>query len=158
MKTLFLRLIGAVTGARSYITLLLVAGACAWFYVQFEQVKRDRDHLLQTAELACVAAGSSLAPAPRKRRGELCIERVRILAAIERDTASASAAAMSEALATHERKTAIDADAARRSAEAARAAANKMEKQNAQVGGDDRVGAAWFDALNDVAGLRAPGS
>ncbi|HEY0626682.1 MAG TPA: hypothetical protein VGD10_08100 [Allosphingosinicella sp.] len=166
MKKLF----GWVTGLdRGYLTLLVVAAAAAFLYVQWSKMAAERDDYRRFGELVCSAAGAELEAGTFKvkgpdgkvrtakaARGQLCAQRIRALATYELETKSQSAEILAGALQAHNRKTEADAASARRSAEAARAAAAKMENANAAIGDDDRVGADWFNALNDVAGLRPP--
>lgn len=162
--------ISAITGAREWLTLLAVAAAAAWLYAQFATVRNDRNRLLASANVICASAGAEFAAGEveirnieagetkrvRVARGQLCLRNVRQLAAFERDTNAQSARILADAMAEQNHKTGVDAAHARQAAEAARAAAEKMGVADAAITGDDRVGAAWFDALNNVAGLRAP--
>lgn len=147
---------GAITGAREWLTLLAVAGAAAWLYAQYASVRHDRDQLQAFADIACADAGASFAPGPGKKAGAECRAWIRDLAAFKRDTNSETARILADAMADQQRKTGVDAAHARRAAEAARAAAEKMGEADAAITEGDRVGAAWFGALNDVAGLRPP--
>ena len=155
---------GQVKAARDWLTLLAVAGAAAFLYYQFQTVQRDRDSLLGFARLACAAAGAEFdasistvnGKAVSHKRGELCSGRIHALGAFERDTLKASNDGLAGALADHASKSEADALAAARDAAAAGAAAQRMEQAENEVRQDDRVGPAWFDALNDLAGLRSP--
>jgi hypothetical protein len=143
-----------ITGSREWLVLLLVAAAAAWLYAEYVSIRRDRDRLHAIATEACAAAGSQLVAASTAKRGQLCLRKVRELAAFKGDTDAESARILAEAVTDHNRKTKADAAHARRSAEAANAAAARMEKADAAIQDDDRVGADWFGAVNDVAGLR----
>lgn len=160
---------GAATGAREWLTLLVVAAAAAWLYAQWASMRQERDGLRAFADVACAAMGSRYdltvievtttngkAKRVKLKPGAACTTRARDLAAYERDSQAQSARLLAAALEEQARKNGLDAAEARRAAEAARAAARAMENANAAVGEDDRVGPSWFGALNGVAGLRAP--
>jgi len=148
--------LGWVRSERSYVTLLLIAAAAASLYVWGALGRADRARLISWGETVCAAAGAKLDPA-EGRRGAACLDRVAALAREERDTAAESARILAQAAADREAKAAQDAALARAAAADARAAAETMEKVNAQVGSDDRVSGNWFGALNRAGGLRAPG-
>jgi hypothetical protein len=160
---------GAITGARDWLTLIALAAAAAYLYAQFATVQHERDQLRTFAGMACAAAGSSYDVAQisvkaengqtktaKVKPGAVCLARARELAAFERDTNSETARILAEAFEEQRRKAGLDAAHARRAAEAAAAAAERMEEADAAIKEDDRVGPAWFDALNGVAGLRPP--
>lgn len=159
-------LFSLVSRSREWLVFIAVAIAAAYLYVRFETVRVDRDRLYASAETTCAAAGESFVAAPAAaapkgriavhRRGARCQARVAGLAAYERFAAAESARILAEANTAREGKTNRDVVLARSAADAARVAATKMEKANAQVH-QDRTGADWFDALNDLAGLRSPG-
>lgn len=150
--------LGWLTGNRSYVTFLLVAAAGAWMYVQFATVRADRDDLTTLAQQLCLAAGSELVPdgTHQSDRGRNCRSAIISLAAFQRDSQAATARVLIDAMHERDRKQQIDVAAATAAANEARDAALNMEKANATIGPDDRVGGAWFAALNRLAGLRAP--
>lgn len=150
----YLKLAGAIGG------LVIVLGLAAWGAAGH----RDAAQLKRWAEVTCAAAGepfefqphtdpATKRPAKRQARGVACARRVGTLATFERETDRQTAAVLVDALEQREGKTIADTASAARDAKAARAAAERMEKEDASVEGD-RVGADWFDALSGVAGLR----
>ncbi|MES2042600.1 MAG: hypothetical protein V4475_01925 [Pseudomonadota bacterium] len=160
---------GVVKPNTEWFVLLAVAGVGAWFYVQFAQVRADRDALAHSVELICAGAGADFAASSTREkdtkgrpvtvnhaRGAVCQRTVRNLAAFQSETYAATARTLAESMQQHDDKSGVDAAHAARSADAARAATERMEKADAQIDQSDRVGAAWFDALNDVGGLRPP--
>jgi len=149
-------MLGWLVQERSYATLLLVAAAAGALYVWGATGRADRDRMVAWGETVCAAAGSALDPGQGKR-GAACQQRVAALAAHERATAIESARILAEAAREREAKAAQDGERARAAAADARAAAETMEKVNAGIGSDDRVGADWFRALNRAGGLRAAG-
>lgn len=169
MILLGIRSVAALVGrSRQWLVLIAVVMVAACFYVKFELVRVDRDRLLGWATAACATTGEGFMPSIRKatstggrsvtvivRRGARCEARIISLAAFERATAVESARIMADAVTDAEARTASDEALARIAAEAAREANERMEKANAKVE-DDRTGSVWFDALNDLAGLRAP--
>jgi hypothetical protein len=160
---------GVVKPNTEWFVLLAVAGVGAWFYVQFAQVRADRDALAHSVELICAGAGTDFAASSAREkdtkgkpvtvnyaRGALCQRAVRNLAAFQNGTNAETARILTGAMKDHDTKSGTDAASAARSAELARASTERMEKADAQIDQTDRVGAAWFDALNDVGGLRPP--
>lgn len=167
MKRLGSALLGLV-GGRDTLLLLVLAAAAAGLYAWGATGRADRARLIAWADKSCAAAGAGFGPsrstvtdsAGKQRmrnwkRGEQCEHRIAGLAQFERTTNAASVRLLAEAMDERERKTAADADTARQHAAAARAAADTMEKANARILQDDRVGDAWFSALNELGGLRA---
>ncbi|WP_069337150.1 hypothetical protein [Sphingobium yanoikuyae] len=148
---------------REWLTLLAVAAAGAWLYVQYEQVRRDRDAWSRWASTACAFVDAPIAvDVGAPRRTDACTVRLGALASFERETLAES----NRALAAHQAadRARMQGDAARAGADArtAREALAAMEKENDRID-QDRVSGPWFDALNRVAGLRrtpdgAPGA
>ncbi|MGF7149441.1 hypothetical protein FHS96_003092 [Sphingomonas zeicaulis] len=151
---------------RGLITLLLLASIGGAMYVAWQHVAGERDAYRRWIDVACASAGKGyddvLAAGVRNGEpvtvkvapGAECNRAIGALAAFRRDSDAATAATLAEAMQSRDAKLATDAAAARRDAAAARAATERMEKADAQISADDRVGADWFDALNDLAGLR----
>jgi hypothetical protein len=139
-----------IGGARSHITLLLLALAAAGLWIAFATIRHDRDELQAFAAHVCDAAGAGFGDDD----GRACLARVRALVKREHDVDRASVRVLSDAVESIGRKSSADAAAARASADRAEQASATMEKANAAVGSDDRVGADWFRALNDVGGLQ----
>ena len=164
----FVRLaLRAIAPNTEWLVLLAVAGVGAWLYAQLGQIRADRDRLAHFAEVACASSG---APFPASRvagkdakgkpvtidypAGKLCGERVLALAKFERETDAATASTLADAMTDHDRKAGTDAARAAQDAKAARAATERMEKADAEIDQSNRVGGSWFDAVNDVGGLR----
>lgn len=150
-----------VRAVRGYLTLMALAVSAAFLYAQFQEVRSDRDALASWGEAACAAAGSHLVtpenptqPEPM-RRGVACRAKIDALAAFKSQSATKTADELLAALDERLGKENVDAALARRAAERAQLAAAQMEAANAAVEGD-RVGHAWFDALNRSGGLRSP--
>lgn len=144
----------AITARREWLTLLAVAGVGAWLYVQYEQVRRDRDAWSRWASTACAFVDAPIAAdAGMVRRADACTVRLGMLARFERETLAES----NRALAAHQagERARMEGDAARAGADArtGREALAAMEKENDRID-QDRVSGPWFDALNRVAGLR----
>lgn len=112
----------------------------------------ERDELAAFAQEICAAAQSEYAPA-KETAGVGCKKAVAELAAFRSETNAASAEILAGAIADASTRNTKAAEQARRAADAARAAAQHMEAVDAAVE-DDRVGRAWFDALNRAGGLR----
>ncbi len=157
----------AIAPNTEWLVLLAVAGVGAWLYAQLGQVRADRDRLAHFAEVACASSG---APFPASRvaakdakgkavvlyypAGKLCGARILALAKFERETDAATASTLATAMNDHDRKAGEDAARAALDAKAARAATERMEKADAEIDQSNRVGGSWFDAVNDVGGLR----
>jgi lauroyl/myristoyl acyltransferase len=92
--------------------------------------------------------------------GQRCRTAINLAVAFKGETDRATAERLARAMLEHDGKLLADARLARVAAEAAKAATERMEIANAEVeaqpDGTGRVDRAWFAALNDVAGLRAP--
>ncbi|MDA5192805.1 hypothetical protein [Govanella unica] len=162
--TVLINLFAKLSGARGTLTLIALAAAAAALYAWGATGRADRDRLATWAGRACAATGTDFAAStialdgkPRSfARGEQCEARIRDLARSERETVAATARTLAEALADHDRKSAADLASARKLAAAAARTAQQMEQANAKITSDNRVGADWFGALNDLAGLRHP--
>ncbi|MFK3888469.1 hypothetical protein [Sphingomonas sp. NPDC079357] len=139
----------------AFIVLLAVAGAGAWLYVQLRSTAADRDDLLRRAELICASAGGDFA-AGKLRRGEACRLKVAALADFKARTDQITAETLTRALAEHDARQLTDNTAARRAAEAARDAAQRMETADAEADRRNLVDREWTAAVNGVAGLHPP--
>ncbi|MFA6125081.1 hypothetical protein [Sphingomonas sp.] len=150
-----------------WLVLLAVASLGAWLYAQLGQIHADRDRLAHFAEVTCAASGTpfpaSTVEAKDKKgklvaiaypAGKLCGERVLNLAKFERETDAATAQTLADAMSQHDEKSADDAARAARDAKAARDSTERLEKADAEIDDSNRVGGSWFDAVNDVGGLR----
>jgi hypothetical protein len=156
-------------GQTEWLVLLAVAGVGAYLYVQFGQVRADRDAALHAAEVICAGAGADFAASTTQGtdatgrtvtvanpRGAICQRHVAQLAGFKAATVEASAAALAKAMQEHDAKGNTDTAAARSAAEAASAAMLRMEKADAEAERTNVVDYEWFAAFNNVAGLRAP--
>lgn len=150
-------LLGRLDAARGTITLIMLALSAAGLYAWGATMRADRDRLIATADGICAAAGSAIEISGRKR-GADCRAAVVRLAQFERETRTATADTLAQAMADRDRKTQADIAAALRAADQARAAAVMMEKAENAIAQDNLVGADWFGALNRAGGLRPPGS
>ena len=153
-------LVNRVRAVRGYLTLMALAVAAAILYARFQEVRADRDALASWGEAVCAAAGSHLVtPAPAKgkapARGAACRASVDALAAFKTQAATQTTEELLAALDERLGKESVDAALARRAAERAQLAAERMEAADAAVQGD-HVGRSWFDALNQSGGLRPP--
>jgi len=140
----------------SFIVLLAVAAAGAWLYVQYRQMAADRDGAVRVAEKICAGAGVEWAATKGATRGTLCARRVTALARYERDVAQQSAQLLADEIKAASARTLRDNLAARDAAEAARAAALRMEAADEKADHRDIVDYEWTSAVNGAAGLRAP--
>lgn len=141
----------------SFIVLLVVAGVGAWLYVQMRDLRADRDDAVGRANTICARAGSDWSAADPAKRGAACLAKVRDLADFRTAAADQSARALGAAMAEAQARTLKDNQAARTAAEAARAAALRMEAADAEAERRNLVDREWFAAVNGVAGLRPPG-
>ncbi len=143
---------------RKFAILLIVGGVAAVFYVMWTQAVADRDGLIRWGDQTCEAAGAAFRPHEAKKRawGAACLIEVRRLAKVERDLTSATAADLIAALERREGKEAADAALAAVMSQRTADAVARMEAADAAVE-NDRVGAGWACAVNDLGGLRSPG-
>lgn len=147
---------GLLTGSRETVLLIAIAGAAAALYAWGATARKDRDQLQAWAEKACLSAGANFTGAGKKADG--CARRIADLAAFERQTQAATNTILAGAVERQATKSAADTALAQNQAARRTDAAAQMEKADAQIAPDDRVGPDWFDSLNRVAGLRPPGS
>jgi len=140
---------------RSWLTLLGLGAAAAFFWWEFATMRADRDRYRQWADVVCASAGTSFAAAPKSKlkAGEQCKAEVTALARFRSDQARLTADLLAKVSRERDGKIERDLAAATRSARAAAKAAQDMEKANAALEGD-HVDPAWFDALNRHAGLQ----
>jgi len=150
------KLFTALRGEATFLVLLAVAAVGAWLYVQFQQVRADRDDLQHQAQVICARAGAGWAATKDAKRGVLCERRAAELATFkstaDQETARLLAAAMEEANA----RAARDIENASLSAARMRDALTRMETADAQAERRNLVDREWTAAVNGVAGLRAP--
>lgn len=139
-----------------FLVLLAVAIVGAYLYVQFQQVRSDRDDAVHRAEVICAKAQSDWAAVKGADRGVICARRVAELLTFkttaDQETARVLAAAMEEANA----RAARDMQSARASADRMRDALSRMEAADDEAERRNLVDREWTAAVNGVAGLRAP--
>ena len=148
---------------RSWLTLIAVAIAAAFFYAQSAMLRADRNRFSAWVDVVCASAGTAYkpdkataAPGTDLRPGIACKAEIAGLAAFRTAAANATATALAVAADDHDRRLKDDTAAIRRNADAMRNAANDLEKANAAQK-DDRVDDMWFGAFNRAAGLRNAG-
>lgn len=146
MKKLLGTLFGFFGGIRGELTLVAICALAAFAWVKWSKVTNERDQAVRFAVHACAIAGQPKADAA-------CIGAIEALAAFERDALRVSNAALAQAQRDRDAKSAADLAASRQAADRAASAIEQLEKADAQVSGD-HVGADWFGAVNDAAGLR----
>ncbi len=148
-------LLAGLKGQGRFLLLLLVGAVGAFLYVEFRQTAADRDALAKWAEVTCAASGVAFQPADRNR-GQACARQIASLAGFKAKAQEETARLLADALAQHDARQLTDNTAARTAAEAARAAAQRMEAADAKAERTNLVDREWFAAVNGVAGLRAP--
>ncbi|WP_312145393.1 hypothetical protein [Brevundimonas sp.] len=150
---------------RKVATVVVCAVVAAAFYIQWQSAKdaaakasADRASLIAAADGTCLALNSQFRPdgVRREQWGMACLNEARRLGRIEGDLAKGDAAALIAALDERMGKEAADAALAAVMSERAAEAVARMEAADAAVE-NDRVGAGWACAVNDLGGLRAPG-
>ncbi len=158
---------GWVTGNSQFLVLVALGAIAAYFYADGANVRRDRERITATAERICTAADADFAASSSmtistkgKRvtighpRGAVCLRQVRNLAAFKAGTMRVTAETLARAMRDRDAKSSTDIERAAADARAARAATERMEKADAEIDHTNRVDRRWFDAFNDVAGLR----
>ncbi|MBB3877893.1 hypothetical protein [Sphingomonas pseudosanguinis] len=148
-------LLGRLKGELRFILLLAVVIAGAWLYVQARHAERDRDDVLRRAELVCAAVGIKWTAKHMRGPGEACADRARQLRADREAIDQQSVRLLTDVMRRANAQASADAQAARAALAQARAAETRMEAANGKVE-HDTVGADWFAALSDLAGLRRP--
>jgi hypothetical protein len=156
IRRLLSPLFAKIRAEATFLVLLAVAAGGAWFYVQYKQVRADRDDLQHRAEIICARAGADWTQTKDAKRGVLCARRAAELATFkataDQETARLLAAAMEEANA----RATKDIENASISAARMRDALSRMETADAQAERRNLVDREWTSAVNGVAGLRAP--
>jgi len=119
----------------------------------------DRDSIARWADVTCALTGKVYRAPGMKREewGRACQSEIQALADFRRNTTETTNTAMANHLKTQVEQAAADLAAARRANEQTARALKRMEAADASVK-DDHVGGDWFGALNELGGLRAPGS
>ena len=147
-----------LSGSRETIILLALAGAAAGLYAWGATGRAERDRVNAWARQICLTAGGEFTGTKLqgKDKPDGCTALVASLAAYKRESQSATAATLARAADRSQVKAVADRTLA--GAQASRRAATEqaMEKANESIAPDDRVGADWFDRLNDLAGLHPP--
>jgi hypothetical protein len=152
------RLLGLLGEHRKLLTgfALLVAAAAMW--AAWQDAKAHRESLTRAGDAICAAAGAEFRPDDVARRdwGVACVRQVQALAAFRDETVSGSLQVALDAMERRQGKEAADAALAAALARRNQETLERMEAADAAVEGD-RVDGAWTCAVNDLAGLRAPG-
>ena len=152
---LFIRsILAKLKGDFAFVVLLVVGGIGAALYVKAAHVRADRDDLLRRVEVICARAGQPFEASGKVARGVACNLRIAGLADFKAKTDELTAATLAQALADHDARQLTDNNAARRAAEAARDAAQRMESADAEADRRNLVDREWTAAVNGVAGLR----
>ena len=167
MKILLTGLWAKLKGEIGFLVLLAVAIVGAWLYVQLQQIRADRDAVVQWAEVTCAGAGAGFGPsidpakaidgktvAVKHARGQLCTRRVTDLAGFKAQSDQQTAQLLAAAMREQAERQNTDTLAARSAAEAARSAAERMEAADAEAERKNLVDRDWFAAVNGVAVLR----
>jgi len=170
MKILFTGLWAKLKGELGFLVLLAVAIVGAWLYVQYRQIRADRDWFQHWAEVTCAGAGEGFGPSSAAAqatngktvtvdhsRGQLCARRVTDLAGFKSQSDQQTAELLAAAMREQTERQNTDTLAARSAAEAARSAAERMEAADAEAERKNLVDREWFAAVNGVAGLRPAG-
>lgn len=134
--------IGRLGGLRELLSMLTIMCLCGALFL----ASRMRNEAVTFGQRAC-----SLVNQPK--RDDACLNAIQALVTFERDALRASAATLAEAQRAREAKAAADLAASRAAAARTASVLSNLEKANAQVAGD-HVGADWFGAVNDAAGLQ----
>lgn len=135
---------------------LLIAAAALW--ALWQTAERNRESLIGAADRICEASGAPFRPdgVARREWGLACLDEVRALRAFKAETVSGSLDVALEAMERRQGKEAADAALAAALARRNQETLERMEAADAAVEGD-QVGGPWACAVNDLAGLRAPG-
>lgn len=165
-------MLGLVTSAldalkvhRKVATVVVCAGVAAAFYVQWQsaelakaRAETNARDLTARASNICEAVGVAFEPDKVKRAdwGVACLAEARRLGRIEGDLSQGSLDVALEAMERQAGKNQTDAALAAALSKRAALAAERMEAENAAVE-NDRVGAGFACALNDLAGVPGPG-
>lgn len=151
-------ILGALHAGRKMLTLLAVLAVAASIYVWLQAAKADRAQLLAQAREICTAAGVPFQPDGAKQAdwGKACQGRVTYLASFRAQTVEGSLTDALAAMEARDGKQATDAALAAAMSKRTATAVENMEAANAAVQGDV-VGPGWACAVNELAGLRAPG-
>lgn len=152
IKTMLAR----VRAEAAFLVLLAVAGVGAWLYVQFQQVRADRDDLQHRVEVICARAGADWAATKDARRGVLCARQAAALALFKTTADEETARILADAMKDANARAARDIENASLSAARMGAALTRMETADAQAERRNLVDREWTAAVNGVAGLRAP--
>ena len=150
------KLFAKVRAEAAFLVLLAVAAVGAYLYVQFQQVRADRDDLQHRAEMICARAGADWSATKDAKRGVLCARRAAELATFKSTADQETARLLADAMKDANARAARDIETASLSAARMGAALTKMETADAQAERRNLVDREWTSAVNGVAGLRAP--
>jgi hypothetical protein len=149
-------ILAKVRAEAAFLVLLAVAAAAAWLYVQFQQVRADRDDLQHRAEVICARAGADWSATKDAARGVLCARQAAALALFKTTADEETARILADAMKDANARAARDIENASLSAARMGAALTRMETADAQAERRNLVDHEWTAAVNGVAGLRAP--
>ena len=146
----------SIRNGREWLTLVVVAVIGAWLYVQRAEALKQRDDAVHRAEIVCARSGVEGTAPDKGGRGAACARHVADLVKFRADVDRKTIELFTRAMADAKARTVNDNQAARLAAEAARAAAERMETADAEAERRNLVGPDWLAAVNGVAGLRPP--
>lgn len=150
------RLLAKLRAEATFLVLLAVAAVGAWLYVQYREVRADRDDIRHRAEMICARAGADWAATKDAKRGVLCLRRAGELVTFKSTADQETARLLAEAMEEANARAARDVQSASLSAARMRDALTRMETADAQAERRNLVDREWTAAVNGVAGLRAP--
>lgn len=156
IRRLLSPLFAKVRAEATFLVLLAVAAVGAYLYVQYQQVRADRDDLQHRAEMICARAGADWSATKDAKRGVLCARRAAELATFKSTADQETARLLADAMKDANARAARDIENASLSAARMGAALTKMETADAQAERRNLVDRDWTAAVNGVAGLRAP--
>ncbi len=156
IRRLLSPLFAKVRAEATFLVLLAVAAVGAYLYVQYQQVRADRDDLQHRAEMICARAGADWSATKDAKRGILCARRAAELATFKSTADQETARLLADTMKDANARAAQDIQNASVSAARMRDALSRMETADAQAERRNLVDREWTSAVNGVAGLRAP--
>ena len=156
IRRLLSPLFAKVRAEATFLVLLAVAAVGAYLYVQYQQVRADRDDLQHRAEMICARAGADWSATKDAKRGILCARRAAELATFKSTADQETARLLADTMKDANARAAQDIQNASVSAARMRDALSRMETADAQAERRNLVDREWLAAVNGVAGLRPP--
>ena len=156
IRRLLSPLFAKIRAEATFLVLLAVAAGGAWFYVQYQQVRADRDDVQHRVEVICARSGAEWAASKDAQRGVLCARQAAALSLFKATADEETARILAEAMKNANARAARDIETASLSAARMGAALTRMETADAQAERRNLVDREWTAAVNGVAGLRAP--